>query len=124
MQHLGREPVLDVSSAFNTAQEAEGDLDAVVFGTDVIVEQKLHVVGLQFTLADFQTLAFFPVMLLQDVSHGQVHASIGGSPVGFVGEGHARFVPHEIVFTSRGHDDLVKDALVLQTQDASGGLGA
>ncbi len=124
MQHLGREAVLDVSSAFNTAQKAEGDLDAVVFGTDVIVEQELHVVGLQFTLADFQTLAFFSVMLLQDVSHGQVHASISGSPVGFVGEGHARFVPHEIVLTSGGHDDLVKDALVLQAKDASGRLGA
>lgn len=124
MQHLGREAVLDVSSAFNPAQEPEGDLDAVVFGTDVIVEQQLHVVGLQLTLAGFQALAFFPVMLLEDVSHGKVHASIGGSPVGFVGEGHARFVPHEIVLPSRGHDDLVKDALVLQTKDASGGLGA
>ena len=115
MQHLGREAVLDVSSAFNTAQEPEGDLDAVVFGTDVIVEQELHVVDFQFTLAGFQALAFFQVMLLEDVSHGKMHASIGGSPVGFVGEGHARFVPHEIVLPSRGHDDLVKDALVLQT---------
>jgi len=115
VQHLGRETVLDVSSAFNTAQEPEGDLDAVVFGTDVIVEQELHVVDFQFTLAGFQALAFFQVMLLEDVSHGKMHASIGGSPVGFVGEGHARFVPHEIVLPSRGHDDLVKDALVLQT---------
>jgi len=124
VQHLGREAVLDVSSVLDTAQKSEGDLDAVVFGTDVIVEQQLHVVSLQFTLTDFQALAFFSVMLLQDVSHGQVHASIGGSPVGFVGEGHARFVPHEIVLSSRGHDDLVKDALVLQTEGASGGLGA
>lgn len=70
MQHLGREAVLDVPSALNTAQESEGDLDAVVFGTDVIVEQDLHVVGIQFTLAGFQALTFFPVMLLEDVSHG------------------------------------------------------
>ena len=99
MQHLGRKTMLDLSSAFNAAKEPKGDLDAVVFCADVLVEQRTARVVIDDLPTRFQTRALFGVMLLQKFTHHELHGPVGGSPVGFIGERHACFVPHEIVFS-------------------------
>ena len=99
MQHLGRKTMLDLSSAFNAAKEPKGDLDAVVFCADVLVEQRTARVVLDDLPTRFQTRALFGVMLLQKFTHHELHGAVGGSPVRLIGERHACFVPHEIVFS-------------------------